>query len=123
MAGLVKRRLYRPDRIPERKRGVIGKASPVSVPDATPSEVLTALSAVALQAGVKVGRGGVYDQIRDRYTVVGKSLLDGKALDIDIDGGTVGEVILACRMMRSGAIDPVSGHLLSRPDSGGIVLL
>ena len=108
-------------RKPARIKGVLGKASPGSIPDATPSEVLMALAAVALEAGVRIGRGGEYDQLKDRYVVTGQSILGHKAMDLTIDGGTVGEVILTCRMMRTGQMDPMSGHLLSQP-GGGIVI-
>ncbi len=120
--GLTKRRWYKPERAPARMKGSIGECSPISCPDATKSEVLMALSAVALDAGVAIGRGGDYDKICDKYTVIGKSLVGGKACDIKIDGGTVGEVILACRMMRLGQMDPITGHLIHEPDGSGILI-
>jgi hypothetical protein len=116
--GLCKRRHYKPERAPARAKGLLGSnAAPLSVPDASAHEVLMSLSAVALEAGLRIGRGGDYDRIADRYTVVGKSLFDGKAMDVKINGEIVGEIIIACRMMRNGTMDPKTGSLIA-VDSG-----
>jgi hypothetical protein len=101
------------NRKPARVKGVLHDASPVGMPDATPSEVLMALSAIALESGVRIGRGGEYDSLADRYVVIGQSINDHKAMDLAIKGSTVGEVILLCRMMRTGEIDPKTGHLMT----------
>lgn len=121
MPGLAKRRLYKPERKPARKRGVIGECSPVGVPDASPSEVINALAAIGMEAGFRVGRGGDYDRIADVYTVVGKGILDGRACDAKIAGSMVADVITTFRMMRDGIIDPMTGHLIHQ-DSGLLIL-
>lgn len=110
MPGLTKRRLYKPERAPARKKGVIGKhqkialykLAPVGCPDANEGEVAKALFAIAREAGVIVGQGSGYDALRDEYSVIGKSLETGKAQDFTIAGFEVAVCIKLGRMMNGG---------------------
>lgn len=117
MAGLVKRRLYKPERRPARKHGVFGKAleyanakfkpkvdpfAPVGLPDASAGEVRKALFAMCQSAGVVVGQGSGYEALRDEYHVIGKSMATGKAQDFKIAGAEVAELIRVARMLNGG---------------------
>jgi hypothetical protein len=110
--GLAKKRLYKPERRPARKRGVLDKQAPVSCPDATKTEIALALFAIAKEAGVIIGQGGSYDPLRDEYVCVGK-VLDGGSLDgvytgrvqdVTIHGAEVGAVIMFCRQVNGGPL-------------------
>lgn len=113
MAGLTRRRLYKPERRPARKKGILDKQAPISCPDASKGEIAMALFALCHEAKVIVGQGGEYDSLRDEYTVVGK-LLDGsvdpdgmptgKVQDVKIQGAEVGAVIKLARMMNGGRL-------------------
>jgi hypothetical protein len=111
VGGLTKRRLYKPERSPARKRGIFGKHSvhklaPVSCPDANEGEVAKALYAVAREAGVIIGQGSGYDALRDEYTVIGKSMATGKAQDFTIAGAEIGVCIKLARMLNGGQMRP-----------------
>jgi len=98
--GLTKRRLYRNQRRAARKKGVIGKIAPIGCPDATQPEVVSAIAHICGELGIRVGRGGEYDTLRDEYTVIAK-VLDGSTQD-GIAAGKVrdvrikGEHVAAC---------------------------
>jgi hypothetical protein len=64
-----------------------------------------ALAALAHEAGVKPGRGCGYDQIKDQYTIVGKSLSTGKAQDFTVEGEEVANLIMLARSMAGGTLD------------------
>jgi hypothetical protein len=100
--GLSKRRLYKPERAPARKAGVLYNSAPISMPDATAGEVAKAIFALAQEAGVIVGQGSGYDSLKDVYTVVGKSRATGKAQDWQVEGAVVAEVIGLARMLNGG---------------------
>jgi hypothetical protein len=106
MSGLVKRPLYKAERRPARMRGVIKKGgmSPVAMPSANLDEITLALSHLCREAGVRVGRAGSYDPLKDVYTVVGKSLHTGKAQDFTIEGAEVAQTIAIMRMMNGGPL-------------------
>ena len=115
MAGLVRRKLYKRERRAPRKAGVLRDQAPVGCPDATKAEILTAIMALAREAGFRVGQGGEYYALGDRYTVIGVSLADHKAQDIVLDGAVVAEVIKLNRLMRDGTMDPQTGLLRGMP--------
>ena len=111
--GLVKRRLYKPERRAARKKGVIGKLAPMDCPDATQPEVVSAIAIICGECNVRVGRGGEYDTLRDEYTVIAK-VLDGgvqdgvptgKAQDVKIKGAEVAAAILFARALALGRND------------------
>lgn len=106
--GLSKRRLYKPERRPARKRGVLEKDAPLSVPDASRFEIASAIFAIAKEAGVKVGRGSGYDPLRDEYTVIGKSTATGKAQDFKIAGSEVANAIVLFRYLNGGKARPAA---------------
>lgn len=97
---MVKRRLYKPDRAPARTKGVIGRNAPVSCPDADRFEIASAVFAICKEAGFIIGRGAEYDQLKDEYTLIGKSLESGKAQEVKLAGFEVGAVIKMFRNAR-----------------------
>lgn len=103
--GLTKRRLYRHERAPARKKGVLAKQAPVGCPDASHEEIAMALASLAMAASldVKVGRGGDYDSLKDEYTVVGS--ISGKAQDLMIEGWAVALLINQLRVWNGGRFD------------------
>jgi hypothetical protein len=117
MTGLARRRFYKPERAPARAKGVIGKEAPISVPDATTTEIKTALYALCKEAGMIIGRGAEYEPIRDEYTVIGKSKATGKAQEIKVQGAEVGSVIRIARMLNGGKLNRADSRLqeLRRP--------
>lgn len=102
--GLTKRRLYKPERRPARKTGVLHDQAPSGLPDANANEIALALFALAKEANVIIGRGGDYDRIKDVYTVVGKSLETGKAQDVQIAGAEIATLIMAARSLNGGPL-------------------
>lgn len=113
MAGLARRRLYKPERRPARTKGVLDKQAPIGLPNANKNEIALALFALAQQAGVAIGRGGSYDALRDEYTLTGKVLdggIDAKGIktgrvqDIKVQGAEVASVIKVARMMNGGRL-------------------
>ena len=103
MAGLVRRRLYKPERAPARKRGVLHKQAPVACPDANTYEIAMALASLCESAGFIIGRGGEYDSLRDEYKLIGKSLATGKAQDVTVKGFEVALLINYLRALNGGA--------------------
>ncbi len=102
MAGPVRRRLYKPERKPARRRGALYELAPVGCPDASPGEVAKAVFALAKEANAAIGQGSGYDPLRDEYTVIGKSLETGKAQDFKVQGEEVASVIRLARMLNGG---------------------
>jgi hypothetical protein len=94
--GLIKRRWYKPERKPRRKRGVLQEQAPVGCPDASHYEIGMALASICKAANMKVGRGGDYDPIKDLYTIVGS--IDGKAQDLKVEGVAVAALINQLRV-------------------------
>ena len=107
MSGLTKRRWYKPERKPARAKGVIGKLAPIDCPDASQPEVVSAIACICAEMGVRVGRGGEYDALRDEYTVIAKVLdggvhqrrPSGKVQDVKIKGTAVAAAIQYTRML------------------------
>ena len=97
-------RLYKPERKPPRKAGVIGQHAPISCPDATGKEIVSALAAIGFQSGIVIGRGGMYDPLKDVYVVTGKSRATGIAQDFHVDGHTVGDLIMLGRLISTNAM-------------------
>jgi len=95
--GRARRRLYKPDRVPDRDEGVLSKQAPVACLDANVKEIAMALFSICESVGVVVGRGADYDPLRDMYTVVGKSRATGKAQDFKVEGGHVAALIWLLR--------------------------
>lgn len=124
--ALAKRRLYRPERRPARKKGVVGKIAPLGCPDASQAEVVSAIAYICDDLKIRVGRGGEYDSLRDEYTVIAK-VLDGgelagiptgKACDVKIPGEQVALAIRYTRMLYGGRYDrPMTWA--NAPDQGG----
>jgi hypothetical protein len=100
--GLVKRRLYKPERAPARKKGVLNSQAPVSCIDAGSFEIAAAIAAFCRQAKVIPGQGGEYDWLKDEYTIIGKSRVTGKAQDFKIKGDEVGALIKLARSINGG---------------------
>lgn len=105
---MVKRRLYKPERKPARKKGVfkVGKNAPVALPDATPGEIAMAVYAISIQAGVEVGRGTGYDGLKDEYSVVGKSKATGRVQEFKLKGEEVATAIRLFRLLNGGPAVP-----------------
>lgn len=111
--GLVKRRLFKPERRAARKKGVIGTIAPVDCPDASQPEVVSAIAHICGESEIRVGRGGEYDQIKDEYTVIAKVLdgsylegkWTGKVRDAKIKGFQVAQAILYTRALALGRFD------------------
>ena len=101
--GIVKRPWYKGERKAARKRGVLHEQSPVGCPDASTYEIAMALASICKAAGMKIGRGGDYDSIKDLYTVVGN--IDGKAQDLKIEGVAVAALINELRFWNGGRFD------------------
>jgi hypothetical protein len=104
--GITKRRLYKPERRPARKKGVLEKHAPIALPGANKYEIATALWALCKEAGVIVGQGGEYDALKDQYTVIGKSMATGKAMDFKVQGQEVAIVISIGRQLNGGPMKP-----------------
>lgn len=102
--GLVKRPLYKAQRKPARKKGVLHAQAPVGCPDAHPKEIAMALAAICIQGGIKIGQGGEYNSLRDEYTLVGKSP-EGKAQDFIIEGVAVAALIEQLRVWNGGRFE------------------
>ena len=101
MSGLVRRRLYKPERRPARMKGVLHDQSPVGCADANSYEIAMALASLCRASGMVVGRGGDYDSIKDMYTVVGT--VNGKAQDLKIEGAAVAALIHQLRIWNGGS--------------------
>ena len=102
--GLVKKRLYKPDRKPARIKGVLYNQAPIGLVDATKSEVLTAIMGVCLTTGVIPARGCGYDSLRDEYTIAGYNKSDKKFADVKISGQEVVVLIKFLRDMTKGKL-------------------
>jgi hypothetical protein len=83
--------------------------APIGLPDANSGEVLKAIVAIMKQAKSIPGRALGYDQLKDIYYVIGKSMTTGKAQDFTIQGDEVATVIKLARMMAGGRLDFVAG--------------
>lgn len=112
--GLVRRRLYKPERSPARVKGTMYLYAPIGLPDATEGEVAKALFAIGKEAGVSIGRGSGYDSLRDEYTVIGKSRATGKAQDYKIAGAEVATLIKLARIWNGGKMDREQARKLNR---------
>jgi|WetSurMetagenome_2_1015567.scaffolds.fasta_scaffold10214_4 hypothetical protein len=107
---MVRRSLYKRPRPPARDKGVfenlvrnsVCKSAPNGCLDANAGEVVRAIYAICIEAGVDVGRGCGYDALKDEYTVVGKSRHTGKAQDFKVKGFDVAELIHLCRRLNGG---------------------
>ncbi len=99
---IARRRLYKPERAPARKRGVIGACPPQACPDASSYEIAMAIDALCEEAGFKIGRGSYYDRQRDEYWLIGKSLVTGKAQDTKVHGFEVAVLIQLLRQWNGG---------------------
>ena len=97
MSGLARRRLYKPERAPARKRGVLHKEAPVGCLGASGKEIEMAVAAICEIAHVTPGQGSGYNPIRDEYTIVGKDKRTGKAQDFVIEGVAVAALISTLR--------------------------
>jgi hypothetical protein len=109
--GLAKRRLFKPDRKPARKKGSLEAAAPLSCLDANRFEITAALYSICDAAGMVVGRAGDYDSLRDTYTVIAKSKSTGKAQELTVQGEEVGFMIGIVRQMNGG---PLRADLMSK---------
>lgn len=111
---MVKRRLYKPERRPARRKGVLERQAPIACPDANRTEIAMALATLCRMSGVVVGQGGTYDALKDEYTVIGK-VLDGskdtagiptgKAQDVTVKGLEVARLIKLVRRMNGGKLE------------------
>ena len=63
-----------------------------------------ALYSIALEAKIQIGRAAGYDNLRDEYAVIGKSMVTKKAQDITIKGDEVAVVIELFRMANGGRV-------------------
>ena len=95
--GRARRRLYKPERSPARKVGVLHKEAPVGCLNANGKEIEMAIAAICQTAGVVPGRGSGYNSIRDEYHIVGKSRVNGKVQDFVIEGVAVAALINTLR--------------------------
>ena len=111
MAGLTRRAPYKPDRPSARKKGVLYGQAPVALPDAAPKEIAMALASLCDSADVVPGQGGMYDPLRDEYTVIGKSKETGKAQDFKVQGFEVAVLIGFLRQLNGGRFDQ---HAITR---------
>lgn len=103
--ALARRHLYRRERAPARKKGEIrDNMAPLAMPDAHQKEIAMAIYAIGLDAKIKVGRAAGYDKLKDKYTVMGKSMETGKAQDFTIEGDAVAVAIELFRQMNGGRI-------------------
>lgn len=103
MSGLIKRRLYKPERKPARRKGVLGQQAPVGCPDANHYEIAMAIAAICEEAQMEPGIGGEYDALKDEYTIIGRvrdggvdtstGMRTGKVQDIKIPGAAVAALI------------------------------
>src|SRR3990167_1545051 len=97
MSVLARRRLYKPERAPARKRGVLHKEAPVGCLDANGKEIEFAIAAICETAHITPGQGSGYNPIRDEYTIIGKDKRTGKAQDFVIEGVAVAALINTLR--------------------------
>lgn len=104
MTGRARRRLYKPERKPARTKGVLAlyDCAPVMLPNASVSEVKSALFALCRDGGFIIGRALDYDPLKDEYTVIAKSLRTGKVQDVEVKGVMVADVIRVARRLNGG---------------------
>lgn len=114
--GRIKRPLYKRERPPARTKGTLrfNRQAPVGLPTANNTEIALALHALCDQAGVVIGRGGTYDNLKDEYTIIGKSKFTGKAQDFYVKGDEVAKVIALLRMCEGGELVLPSQKMLNR---------
>lgn len=104
---LVRRRLYKRERRPDHKPGVLAKQPPVGVPDASPFEIVSAVDIICRKYGIRVGQGGEYDRQRDEYVVIGKSGPRERPQEYDVPGWMVTQAIIGLRYeLRMKRCDP-----------------
>lgn len=103
--GRASRRLYKPERAPARKRGVLHDRAPVGCPNANNYEIAMAIASLCEASHVVPGRGLGYDPIADKYTIAGKSKATGKAQDFEIEGHAVALLINQLRVWNGGKFD------------------
>jgi hypothetical protein len=123
--GLVKRRLYKPERAAARKRGALHQedSAPAALRDANSAEISMALYALSQEAGVIIGRAGGYDKLKDEYAVTGKSMKTGKAQDFIIKGLEVADVIMLARLMNGGPLVRKAAEKRTVKKTGSLVTL
>lgn len=107
--GLVKRRLYKPDRKPARKKGE-RLPGPVALRGASTKEVVSAIAAACHLTNTTVGRGLGYDEQKDQYWVIAKSP-EGKVQDFRVEGEWVADAIRLTRLLNGG---PMREHGYAR---------
>ena len=100
--GLVKRRLYKKDRKPARKKGALSKMAPISLPDASKFEITSAIAVLLHACNVIIGRGNEYDPLKDMYHLTAKSLTDNKVCDFQVRGSDVADLIKVARSLNGG---------------------
>lgn len=126
MPGLVRRRLYKPDRLPPRAKHW-SPAIGVKLTEADLSlyEAELGVAAVADDNNVRVGRILGYDPLANRFYVTGNRIkkrrpwlkqgkrieLDPKPVDVEIPGRLVSEAVVAARVI-------AGVKRLTRPMSG-----
>lgn len=123
---LIKRPLYKAPRQPARKKGIFSgvhrndvcEFAPGNCKDANAGEVSKAIYALAMEAGVSVGRGYGYYTDKDEYEVIGKSLATGKAQDFKIKGEVVAKLIRYARILNGGPM--VHGELTKQVIFGSV---
>ena len=107
--GLTKRRLYRPERAPARKKGVLHNQAPIGCVSANAKEIALALYSLCWDAGYVVGQGGQYDSLRDEYTVIAKRKDTGLVQDVTVHGAEVADLIKLARRLNGGRFKVVAG--------------
>jgi hypothetical protein len=118
-----RRPMYRPERAPARKLGVLNRQAPIACPDATPEEIAMALFSIGEQAHMIPGQGGTYDSLKDLYTLIGKALdggfdaagvPTGRVQEIQIEGSAVAALIWTLRGWNGGRYE--KGAILKELD-------
>ena len=98
--GLIKRRLYKPDRLPPRARAWDpGPNAMFTEANLSLYEAEIGLAAVGFDSGVVVGRILGYDKRKNIFHVTGKRMVDNKAVDASIAGSRVSRAIISARIL------------------------
>lgn len=100
-----RRRLYKAERPPARKEGVLKMAPPIALPDANAAEIASAIHTYCDEMGFEVGRTDGYDANADTYYLIGKSKRTGKAQDLQVVGEHISTLIRFCRLANGGPLN------------------
>ncbi len=102
--GLVKRRLYKPERAPARVRGSASLIGSTEL-RISKDEARLAIFALCCEAGLIVGRGLSYDKRADEFVVLAKDRESGKVVEARLAGERIAGLVAAARILNGGRLE------------------